>query len=216
MFKSSTFSHFPNVTSGNCRRKGNRRCRKHRPPVDVTPHLSRRQDRGSEQAPSPPCVLPGFGLGAFLHTAALFLKQGQEQGPASPLLQWWQTPGDAATRTMCSEQQHSPNQSGWFGDDAAKWVQSITQSIPRCQACQAGNHAWVPSPGFPRNYSLMGAGLPANALTCFGAPFFLSKAFQFRLCTSLKSCSKATESHLGFHQNQVQQQPLLPVHGKGS
>lgn len=98
-------------------------------------------------SPIPTCVLPGFGLGGCLRTAELFLKQRQEQSPGSPLpqakqLQAWRPPGDAATGTLCSEhQQHSQNQNGSFDVDAAKWAQSITQSIPGCQACRAGTHA---------------------------------------------------------------------------
>lgn len=89
-FKSSRFSHFPNVISGNCWRKERRCCRKSNPRVDIVIHIMQRQDsvcarRGSEGAPSPPRTVPAFQILArellctSLTFTELFLKQPQEQ-----------------------------------------------------------------------------------------------------------------------------------------
>lgn len=94
-FKSSRFSHFPNVISGNCWRKERRRCRKSNPRVDIIIHIIQRQDsvcarRGSEGAPSPPCTAPAFYFLArdFSSTpltfVELFLKQRRERSLGSP------------------------------------------------------------------------------------------------------------------------------------
>lgn len=94
-FKSSRFSHFPNVISGNCWRKERRRCRKSNPRGDVIIRIIQRQDavcarRGWRGDPSPPRTAPAFWFLAQelsctpLTLAELFLKQCREQSPGSP------------------------------------------------------------------------------------------------------------------------------------
>lgn len=149
-----------------------------------------------------------FGSGAFLHTADFGRVIPKAMPRAKPGLthrrskakwpQWWRTPGD--TRSTSA---HPTVRAGLVAT-----LPSITESIAQ--------HSSL-GPRSPGNYS---AGLPANTVTSFevlwGSFSFLSKAFKFRLCTNLKSCSKATESRPDFHQTQVKVQPLLKVHGKGS
>lgn len=160
--------------------------------------------RGSKGAPSPPCTVPAFyffGSGAFLHAADFrrIIPKGMPR--AKPGLthrcskakqpQQRRTPGDAATRTTARPQEPQrsstsafPNRSGWFGGNAAKRVQIITESISRRRARVPGVPArqrgclspkcWVPKELQLGPRCAQGSLQTLSpALTCFWVPFFL-------------------------------------------
>lgn len=85
---------------------------------------------GMSPIPTPHCArLSDFGSGAFVHIADFHRVIPKATPRAKPML------GHAATSStgqpqelQRSEHQHLPNHSGWFGADAAKRVQSITES----------------------------------------------------------------------------------------
>lgn len=193
-FKSSRFSHFPNVISGNCWRKESRRCRKSDPRVDPITHSIQRQGwvcarRGSEGAPSPPrCLF----FGASLRTAGfhrVFPKANPQPLQSSPGggRHQHKLPQSPGVTPQSSEHQHLSNSSSWFGGDAGQPVQSIPKNIPWSR--ERGCHG----PACPRNHGLAPdvrrAPCKRRPDACLGSllPSFLSEPFGFHIRTNLKS-----------------------------